>query len=464
MTSIPAKGLIRGLEFFRRVLRLTSRSFAGIPSAAVLFCFSQNKANSGLSQFLHSLDVIPRTPTRNRPYAEKINKPLTSPFAGSGPIKWRNICRSAWSDCYKILIPYGALKRPMKLVKLEPSARFSGHQNFITANFGAHPKFATSGRRAANVTSSKIGWAVIAFCYLIAASAWAAGVREPEVKVRVSTHEIYIGDRIRYAIEVAADKGLEIGLPKFTDNRIGDFEIKDQGTSRKTRLFGAQNLTAWYVITAYEPGDRTIPSATVQYRVSGGQWASLRTKTDTVKVLSVLPKDGKVDDIKDIKGPIGYRQIKWFIILGVVVLALALAGAVKVYRYLKGRIVQKLPHEVALTALDEGLRALSKTGDVKEYYSGISDTIRRYIERIFSVRAPEMTTEEFLASLGDSTALSSHHKELLKLFLQACDLVKFAKYAPSSAEIDSVYAAAKMFIDETKEKSLALAGKKTVKV
>ena len=62
-----------------------------------------------------------------------------------------------------------------------------------------------------------------------------------------------------------------------------------------------------------------------------------------------------------------------------------------------------------------------------------------------------MTTQEFLMSLGDSRKISAGYKELLKVFMEACDLVKFAKHAPAKDETESVFTTAKKFIEETKE-------------
>ena len=110
----------------------------------------------------------------------------------------------------------------------------------------------------------------------------------------------------------------------------------------------------------------------------------------------------------------------------------------------------KLPHERALEELEKIRRARLRTGDIKGYYIGISDCVRHYVEEVFMLRAPEMTTEEFLASLKDSSALSGGQKVLLKEFLMSCDMVKFAKYAPARDEIGSLFATAKNFIDQTK--------------
>ena len=67
------------------------------------------------------------------------------------------------------------------------------------------------------------------------------------------------------------------------------------------------------------------------------------------------------------------------------------------------------------------------------------------------MKAPEMTTEEFLFSLKNSGGLSITHKNLLKEFLNLCDAVKFAKYGPTEKEISQSFDIAKAFIDETKQ-------------
>ena len=104
----------------------------------------------------------------------------------------------------------------------------------------------------------------------------------------------------------------------------------------------------------------------------------------------------------------------------------------------------------ALEELEAIKGAFTQAGDVKDYYARISDCVRDYIERLFKVNAPEMTTEEFLESLKDSQALPPAEKDLLKQFMSACDLVKFAKYKPTVEEISSVLSSAKKFIEETR--------------
>ncbi|MCD6392935.1 MAG: hypothetical protein J7M40_05460, partial [Planctomycetes bacterium] len=72
------------------------------------------------------------------------------------------------------------------------------------------------------------------------------------------------------------------------------------------------------------------------------------------------------------------------------------------------------------------------------------------IEHRFSLRAPERTTEEFLIELKYSEALASEYRNDLKLFLEHCDLVKFARYEPSADQITRTLKMVEEFVDKTR--------------
>jgi hypothetical protein len=84
----------------------------------------------------------------------------------------------------------------------------------------------------------------------------------------------------------------------------------------------------------------------------------------------------------------------------------------------------------------------------KEYYTKLTDTLRRYIEERYGFSAMEMTSTEIIEQLtrkGDQTMLD----ELRQLF-QTADLVKFAKYSTLINENDANLVNAIDFINQTK--------------
>jgi hypothetical protein len=118
------------------------------------------------------------------------------------------------------------------------------------------------------------------------------------------------------------------------------------------------------------------------------------------------------------------------------------------------RVVKKLlPHQKAMKEIEQ-IKAdrMTTSEDQKEYYTKLTDTIRRYIEERYGFSAMEMTSSEIIDRLmkqGDQKALN----ELTELF-QTADLVKFAKYSTLVNENDKNLVSAVEFINSTKAEHL----------
>ncbi len=152
-----------------------------------------------------------------------------------------------------------------------------------------------------------------------------------------------------------------------------------------------------------------------------------------------------MEDIRDIKGfvPVPHGWL-WLVLL-------ALALVLLVAWWLKRRkpvsanapaITPLSPLEIALAAL-QGLREADLP--VERFYTQLSDIVRQFIEGRYGLRAPERTTEEFLAE----ASLPEQYMALLRTFLQAADLVKFARHRPGADDMARAWAAAEKFVRES---------------
>ncbi|NTV30296.1 MAG: hypothetical protein HGA80_09470 [Candidatus Omnitrophica bacterium] len=164
---------------------------------------------------------------------------------------------------------------------------------------------------------------------------------------------------------------------------------------------------------------------------------------------------GRSEGLRDIRGPVGIPgDVFWLWLIA----AAALAGGVVFWFFFMKKMgavvvpeVQRPPWEVAL----EELAALEKEGcfggeQVKRFYSRLSGIVRVYIERRFEIRAPEMTTEEFLAAAQASAVLLESQKAALGALLLASDLVKFAKTIPAQRDLTESLGLARRFVEETR--------------
>lgn len=288
----------------------------------------------------------------------------------------------------------------------------------------------------------------ITICALLIAATAMAKDNAPAVSVKADKRSVLIGDRIIYTIDVRAGKGIDVQVPDFKDGKMGEFEIRDRKRELRKGFFGRESAAYIFDISIFSTGNKIIPAAEIKYK-DKGEWKTVKTKELPVAVASLLPKGKPATDIRDIKGPLYFREVNWVLVFAAVIFLSAAGAAVWIYVCIRRRKAIKLPHETALEELEAMKGELARTGDIKRYYVGISDAIRNYIERRFDLKAPEMTTEEFFDSMRESETLTIGHKRLLREFLASCDFVKFARYSPRSEEMDSVFATARNFIEET---------------
>ena len=81
----------------------------------------------------------------------------------------------------------------------------------------------------------------------------------------------------------------------------------------------------------------------------------------------------------------------------------------------------------------------------------VSETIRSYLGQRFQAPSTRRTTEEFLRQMeADQATPLAGHRDLLRDFLQSCDMVKFARYQPTLTELEQVQQRAITFVTATK--------------
>jgi hypothetical protein len=193
----------------------------------------------------------------------------------------------------------------------------------------------------------------------------------------------------------------------------------------------------------------------VAFRAPGEPLTDATPIETRISIESLVDQATGVKDLRDIKPPRPVpRDWRPFLVVGAgVALLAAIVGALVWWRR-RGRPAAPappVPAEVrARTALAElAARGLAERGAFKEYYAALSAIVRVYLEERFKLRAPEMTTEEFLAATARGAELTRPQRGTLGEFLRESDLVKFARHVPAAADAERAFAAAQRFVDET---------------
>jgi hypothetical protein len=157
------------------------------------------------------------------------------------------------------------------------------------------------------------------------------------------------------------------------------------------------------------------------------------------------------DQLDDIRPPYFYLH-SWlwlWIVLGIIS---AIALLVLLWFWLRPRrlLSPKSAYELALEKLEKA-RALLREDNAMPYAILVSETIRSYLGQRFQAPSTRRTTEEFLRQMeADRATPLAEHRDLLRDFLQSCDLVKFARYQPTLTELEQVQQRATTFVTATK--------------
>lgn len=284
------------------------------------------------------------------------------------------------------------------------------------------------------------------------------------VHLELTPAEPLIGDTVTLDIKVVAEKGVELLMPEFGE-ALDRFTILDFVPRERIDDDGRTVATQRYRLQPPISGKQSIPPILVEFvdRRPGQRPApedldayELLTDRLDFEVQSVLPKDTE----SAIKPPLGKIEPReppaapvWPWYLGGGAIAVLLASiCVWILSRWRRRARRQSAYEIAQSRLERLLARGQAAGEnVEAFFVELSAIIRRYLEDRFELRAPELTTEEFLEVASASPELTGEHQRMLREFLRQADLVKFAGFQPSSSDIEASISSAKRFLEETRE-------------
>ena len=282
------------------------------------------------------------------------------------------------------------------------------------------------------------------------------GVQDAFAEIAADTTEIHVGDRATVDLAVVHPAGWAVQWPDSFD--LGPFEALGVQLDEPAAEGGRIRSVARLTITSFELGELDIPAISVVVAGPDGAADTVLANPFRIGVTSVGLDD--TGEIRDIKGPLALSRHWWGPVLWAIAAAVAGAACVLAWQRRKKRSrpsaipskparPARPPHLAALEALDAlEASALLERGQVKEYHVRASDILRTYLEVKLEVPALELTTGEVVAEMRRA-ALGADICERVRFFLEACDLVKFAKLRPSAEDSRKRLASARKIVELT---------------
>ena len=283
------------------------------------------------------------------------------------------------------------------------------------------------------------------------------------VEVQIDSIEMFVGQQVHLTLTAHAKENAKVEFPAFKPTQYITPGVEVLNSEQRPDVsqdngFMARSIV--YTLTSFDDTLYYLPPMTV--KIDGKPYKS---KSLALKVLTIEVDTAHVDQFfgpKDVQDN-PFQWSDWSLSFWLSVLMLVLL-AVTYYLYLRLRdnkpiiktirIVKRLlPHQKAMKEIEQ-IKAdkMVSSENSKEYYTKLTDTLRKYIAERYGFNAMEMTSSEIIEKLTatqDENAIS----ELRQLFLTA-DLVKFAKYSTLINENDRNLVNAIDFINQTKQEDV----------
>ncbi len=316
---------------------------------------------------------------------------------------------------------------------------------------------------------SRKAWVLITLIFCLPASV-AANPEKHTVRkgpvgatVTVKPSDLLVGDTVTLELHVVAEKDVELLMPQFGE-ALERFSILDFTTDEQIDSEDRTMVVQTYELQPLRSGKQSIPPIMIEFvdHRDGQQQApegmdayEILTPTVAFEVKSVLPDDAHAElnhQLDHLPPLVTHQPASWIwpVASGTALVFMAVALCLWLRARRKAR--QRTSYEIALDRM-QGLlyRPRNSPEQIDAFFVELSAIIRWYLENRFDLRAPELTTEEFLTAMSSSPDLATGHQPLLRDFLRQADLVKFANFVPNSTDIADSVSSARRFLNDTRQ-------------
>ncbi len=276
-----------------------------------------------------------------------------------------------------------------------------------------------------------------------------------QITSSVDSTKIRIGEEILYTINVQVDSTDAVVFPE--ELTFAPLEMIESYKTDTTFEGAKYRLIKKYGITQFDSGKYTIPPQRIFINNKPFLTDSIKIEVDDVVVDTTKQKMFDIKAAVEVKDP----PFDWLLLLyWVLPILLLIAIAIYLFRRKKRKAAaekQLPPYEeaiVALKTLDNS--QLLKENKSKEYYSHLTEIVKRYLDREVDEAALESTSDELITRLmmhKDAGSFDFDLETIRKLdsIFKRADLVKFAKMNQESGQAEVDRKTIEEIINETHE-------------
>ena len=276
-------------------------------------------------------------------------------------------------------------------------------------------------------------------------------------RAKLDSATLLMGRTTALHLEITQDKSARgFFTNEQSDTLSAMIEIAERPTADTVDLGnGRIQINRDLIIQSFDSGNWVIKP--IAYVVNGD------TAYCNQLAIKVKPVDvSKMQDVHDIKPveevPFGLTDwlpdYWWLWLLGLLLIA---GGLLAYFKYFRKGINPLKPLKKRLPPYEEAMANLQRLkaaqlwqqGQEKEYFTGLTDILRVYIDRRFGVNAVEMTSTQIIDTLKHNNETKAVNEQL-EMILEVADFVKFANVRPLADDNEVAYQRAVNFVEATR--------------
>lgn len=276
-------------------------------------------------------------------------------------------------------------------------------------------------------------------------------------KAKLDSATLLMGKTTALHLEITQEKGARGFFPnEQADTLNAMVEIAERPAPDTTDLGNNRiQINRDLIIQSFDSGMWVIKP--IPYVVNGD---TAYCNQLSIKVLPVNVSQMKdIHDIKPVE-EVPFNLLDWlpdYWWAWLLALLLVGGGLWAYHRYYKRGINPLKPSKKRLPPYEEAMINLQnlkaaqlwQQGQEKEYFTGLTDILRVYIDRRFNINAVEMTSSQIIDTLKENKETKAVNEQL-EMILEIADIVKFANARPLADDNEVAYQRALNFVEATR--------------
>lgn len=300
-----------------------------------------------------------------------------------------------------------------------------------------------------------------------AALSAASMAQQPVVRAELDSVTILVGGQVGLNVSVQVPRSLDCHVLALPDTLTSSVEVVSVVSSDTLAQGDLVEYAMRYLVTSFDTGLQYVPPIPVVVMPDSTTASTPEFALSVVNPFQNIEVDeqsgvAKIFDINSaIDAPFQWRELLYY--WPWLAIAAALVGLFFLIRWLRRKyghsgdksvkVVDAPAEPCEVTALRDLERIRDEKlwlhNQVKEFYSDLTDTLRRYVACRFGVQALESTSAQLVEALAPHLKDAPKEKAQLSQILEQADFAKFAKMEPAPDENAHAVSDAMEFVNAT---------------